>query len=242
MGSEIQFLSDEIKISGTDFTFQIALIKSKWAIRIIDRAENKILMVNKLKKTTDAVITDNIKNSLGRKFGKELIEKIDFFDLGGKMPALLRKIQDFKDKEEQANESDPAAESSIKLVGSTKRIERIMDRKMKTQTSDSFWSTYSSVKSTKPIENQSTPPEITFDISAIESTYKQPKTPPIVNAPPPQPVASKPAEVKSPEGKHPDTPDLSESLSVLGLTCPNCGAEVDFDDVVCKNCSFFLED
>lgn len=235
MGSEIQFLSDEIKISGTDFTFQIAEIKDKWAIRIIDRAANKILMVNKLKKTTDAVITDNIKNSLGRKYGKEIIEKIDFFDLGGKMPDLLRKIQEFKDKEEKPTVSEAGLDPDVKLVGSTKRIERIMDRKKKTKSSDSFWSTYSSVKTTAATAPENAA-EITFDMSAMESAFKEPEKPPIVSTPTPTATPSIPTPTT------PATPDLTESLSVLGLTCPNCGAEVDFDDTVCKSCSFFLED
>jgi len=243
MGSEIQFLSDEIKISGTDFTFQIAQIKNKWAIRIIDRKANNILMVNKLKKTTDTVITDNIKNSLGRKYGKEIIQKIDFFDLGGKMPDLLRKIQEFKDKEAKEKSSEGGIDPTVKLVGSTKRIERIMDRKKDKKKSDSFWSTYSSVKTTAATAPENAA-EISFDMSAIESTIKEPEKPPIINTPAPSPTPSTPAP--APPTVSPPTPsvtpDLAESLSVLGLTCPNCGAEVDFDDAVCKSCSFFLED
>ena len=156
---------------------------------------------------------------------------------GGKKPSRVLPTK----KEAEQIGLDP----SVKLVGSTKRIERIMERKKGSQKSDSFWSTYSSVKTKAPTAPENVA-DIKFDMSAIEETYTKPETPPIINTPTPTPTPETPTPAPdTPTPSAPSsspTPDLSESLSVLGLTCPNCGAEVDFDDAVCKNCSFFLED
>ena len=247
MGKDVQFLSDEIKIAGTNYTFQIAQIKNKWAIRIIDRKENKIIIVNKLKKTTDAVITDNIKNSLGRKFGKKIIQEIDFFDLGGKMPDLLRKIQEYKDKKEQEKEMD-GIDPKVKILASTDKLEELIKKKRKTASkSDSFWSTYSSADMAAKKSAEKETPTISFDLGAIESQYHgspsqsaettpvpsnapTPTQPSVQNSvPPPNIAPSVPQE--SPQTPK-ISPDLADSLSVLGLTCPNCGAEVDLDDEI----------
>ena len=239
MGSDIQFLSDEIKIAGTDFTFQVAQIKNKWAIRIIDRKANKILMVNKLKKTTDAEITDNIKNSLGRKFGKEIMSQIDFFDLGGKMPDLLKKIQAYKDNLE-ANKEKEGIDTKVKVIGTTDKLEEMLKKKKSdSKPSDSFWTTYSSAdvqSKTKTTEEQ---PTITFDLGAIESTYQSsqvssPKPHPTISPPPTKPSSTSPSNVPNVE--------LADSLSILGLTCPQCGAEIDLDQEICPSCGFLLED
>ena len=241
MGSDIQFLSDEIKIAGTDFTFQIAQIKNKWAIRIIDRKENKILMVNKLKKTTDTEITDNIKNSLGRKFGKKIMDEIDFFDLGSRMPDLLKRILEYKDSIETNKEKD-GIDSKVKVIGSTDKLDEMLQKKKSdSRPADSFWSTYSTADAqakTKPKEEQ---PTITFDLGAIESTYKDSQgssstSTPVISSP-----SSTPASAKTTPSNIPNS-GLGDSLSILGLTCPQCGAEIDIDQEICPSCGFLLED
>ncbi|NHI91176.1 MAG: zinc ribbon domain-containing protein [Candidatus Lokiarchaeota archaeon] len=242
MGSDIQFLSDEIKIAGTDFTFQIAEIKSKWAIRIIDRKENKIIMVNKLKKTTDAEITDNIKNSLGRKFGKKIMSEIDFFDLGSKMPDLLKRIQDYKDSLEVNKEKD-GIDTKVKLIGSTDKLEEMIKKKKSdSRPADSFWSTYSSADTSAKKDVSNDKLEITFDLGAIESQYhSSTQSPSTAQSSTPSPSIV-PTTSPTPPAIPKPTSGLGDSLSILGLTCPQCGAEIDIDQEICQSCGFLLDD
>ncbi|NVM03176.1 MAG: hypothetical protein HWN67_12610 [Candidatus Helarchaeota archaeon] len=89
-----EFITERTEIKGTQCSFQIAFIKQKWAIRIIDHKENKVIKVAELKKISSTYITHVIQDIIGRKFGEDV--QIDEMDLGGKMAELLKQINDFQ--------------------------------------------------------------------------------------------------------------------------------------------------
>ncbi|MHC1591811.1 MAG: TFIIB-type zinc ribbon-containing protein [Candidatus Helarchaeales archaeon] len=209
-------MSDEIKIAGTDFTFQVAELKGNWAIRIINRKENKVLTVEKLVNTTDAAITDVIKNVLGRKYGKELVQKIDFFDLGSKMPALLKQIHEFKTKGGVSKPASPKpAAAPVSMPMRPKRKP------------DDFWSAYASASTSLNVEASLQNESISF---TSNQASVQPEAPPVES----QPV--QPAQPAQPAPEIDTASILDSTLSILGVKCPKCGAEVDNDEDRCPYC------
>ena len=158
--AKTDFLSEKIEIKGTPCSFQVASVRKKWAMRVIDDKEKSVLKVVKLNKVTSATITDYIRDIVGRKYSfKEY--KIDEMDLGSKMAKLLRAVDTF---EKTGVAPKPvAAEPSVKK-GAHKP--------------DSFWSAYSSAVS-KPVETQPTTESATSDsmISFTDDPNPQPTTP-----------------------------------------------------------------
>ena len=215
------FITNKIPVKGTPCDFQVASVKKKWAIRIIDNNENKVLKVIKLKKITSAAITDVIRDVIGRKYGKDY--KIDEMDLGAKMATLLKQIDTY-----QKTGVAPELEMPIEEPKPTKPPAAFGKP---TRQPDSFWSAYStavskpvelpaeeqSIQPTTSSESKNTAPAISFLTSTTPPTTAT--TPPSTIPPPPKPSA-----------------DLSETLSILGVNCPNCGAEVDIELDVCPNC------
>ncbi|MFX1449205.1 MAG: zinc ribbon domain-containing protein [Promethearchaeota archaeon] len=215
--AQTEFITDKIEIAGTPCSFQIASVRKKWAMRVIDNTDNKVLKVVKLKKVTSAVITDHIRDIVGRKYSLKDYP-IDEMDLGAKMATLLKQVDDFQKTGELPTPS-PKIESKPKPAVKIGKA---------TSQPDSFWSTYSTAVS-KPVE---LPDESTMQpTQTAETTPTQPKisfqeTPlvPQISKPPPQ-----------------TSSELDETFSILGVKCPNCGAEVDYDAEVCPNCGTPLD-
>ncbi|MFX0137450.1 MAG: zinc ribbon domain-containing protein [Candidatus Hodarchaeota archaeon] len=200
-----EFITEKIPIKGTPCSFQIASVRGKWAMRVIDNTNNKVLKVVKLKKVTSAVITDNIRDIVGRKVSLK-DHPIDEMDLGAKMATLLKQVDDFQ--------KTGALPKPITIEAKPKPAIRM---KKTASAPDSFWSAYSTAV-TKPADLETTPstkPVISFG----QNTPTQPET-----TPPTQPPS-----------------ELDEVFSILGVKCPNCGAEVDYDADICPNCGNPIE-
>ena len=222
----VTFISKEIKIKGTNFTFQVAELKGNWAIRIINRKENKVLTIEKLKNTSDAAITDKIKNILGRKFGAKFMKKIDFFNLGAQMPELLTQIYEYKEtgKLPGGGKVQSAVPEGIVQVAAKKE-----------RRPDDFWSAYSTAPKAKPLQDE----EISF-IAETTNAPVQTSTQPMLY------VDENGVQWYQDETglwhqysgtQQPlDSAELESSLSILGVNCPMCGAEVDIDDEKCPSC------
>ncbi|MHA1143928.1 MAG: zinc-ribbon domain-containing protein [Candidatus Helarchaeota archaeon] len=211
---KVSFISDEIKIAGTDFTFQVAELKGNWAIRIINRKDNKVLTVEKLANTTDAAITDVIKNVLGRKYGKELVQKIDYFDLGGKMPALLQKIQEFKNTGKVPEPTMPVT-TAAPTASPAKP----------TRKPDDFWSAYASAS-----------PSIQRAPSLQEESISFVPEQPVENDTPTPQIDYPEMQYSAPPPTIDTASALDSTLSILGVKCPKCGAEIDNDEDRCPYC------
>jgi len=219
--AKTDFLSEKIKIKGTPCSFQVASVRKKWAMRVIDEKESKVLKVVKLDKITSATITDNIRDIVGRKYSLKDYP-IDELDLGSKMAKLLRDVDTFQ--------KTGVAPKPISQEPTGPKI----SVKKPTRQPDSFWSAYSSAV-TNPTafvpEQPTTQPESTETASTSESmiSFTQPSE---TSTAPTQPTPTPP---------QPST-ELDESLSILGVTCPVCGAEIDIDSDVCPSCGTKIED
>lgn len=206
---KVTFLSQELEIKGSHFTFQIAELKGNWAIRIIDRKKNKILTVVKLPRTTDAAITEKIKDVLGRKYGKKLIKKIDFFDLGGKMPELLQQIHTYKETGQLPDGSKIGSAMPDGVVTVSKE-----NRKP-----DSFWSAYASAPKAEPASYSLEAESISFDMGALGGDQGQPQQQ--------QPAPTSSALDSSLSILGVNCPSCGQEVDIEHTHCPNCGKELD---------------
>ncbi len=185
-------------------------------MRVIDNTNNKVLKVVKLKKVTSAVITDYIRDIVGHKYSLK-DHPIDEMDLGAKMATLLKQVDDFQKTGALPTPITPQAgpKPTIKM-------------KKPTSQPDSFWSAYSTAV-TKPAEIK--------DQSNIqqEITTETTTTEPVISFG--QNLPSHPTPTQSVE----TSSELDEVFSVLGVNCPNCGAEVDYDAEICPKCGTPIE-
>lgn len=216
------FISGKIEIKGTACTFEIASVKNKWAIRVVDNKEKKILKVVKLNKITSASITDAIHDIIGRKYGKGRI--IDELDLGEKMAELLNQIDTYQ-KTGVAPEIKPTpSEAEEEMISKS-----TADIKKKERQPDSFWSAYSTAIS-KPY----TPPPI--EQESVFNSNGSTQTESTISFETTTPTESQ--SLTTPQ----ETPtELKDTLSALGVICPLCGAEVGIDDEVCPKCGTRIE-
>ncbi|NVM02781.1 MAG: zinc ribbon domain-containing protein [Candidatus Helarchaeota archaeon] len=214
--AKTEFITEKIPVKGTPCSFQIASVRKKWAMRVIDNTNNKVLKVVKLKKVTSAVITDNIRDIVGRKYSLK-DNPIDEMDLGAKMATLLKQVDDFQ--KTGALPTPSTVQAKPKPAIRTKQT---------ASKPDSFWSTYSTAIS-QPVELTNE------NVIQPEISTETPPTEPVISFGqnhPTHPAPTQPAQASS---------ELDEVFSVLGVNCPNCSAEVDYDAEVCPNCGTPIE-
>ncbi|MHA1379966.1 MAG: zinc ribbon domain-containing protein [Candidatus Helarchaeota archaeon] len=216
--AKTEFLSERIQIKGVPCSFQVASVRKKWAMRVIDEKDNKVLKVVKLDKVTSAAITDNIRDIVGRKYSLQEY-KIDELDLGSKMSGLLRNIDTFQ-------KTGVVPKTSKSEPGAGKPTQPKLMIKKPSRQPDSFWSAYSTAV-TNPPNLASEEDNVQPEASSNSISFEQPTTTESESATPTVPVYSE---------------DLDETLSILGVKCPVCGAELDPDADKCPHCGTKIEE
>ncbi len=206
-------ISTEKQIPGTNCTIQIGVLQNQtrsWGVKLTQAG--KILTAKPIKKLIDVEIVGIIRDTIGKTVA------LDTFELGVTMSELLREVYEkIRGKQKEAEPQKPAPQPTPAIISPQPAIQ-------------------------PPV--QSAPAPADFQVSSASST----STPKVddfwssysnVEVPPPsvhpEPVSGQPVQpavsVQSPQAG-----GLDDAMSVLGITCPNCGYEVDADVNKCPFC------
>ncbi len=228
MGSLVQIkfapLSGEKIIPGTDFKIQIGVIQNEtrsWGVKLTHGG--KVIAAKRIKKLIDVEIVGIIRDTIGKKVA------LDTFELGSAMSALLREVYEKlqgKQEKPKPQEAAPVASPPPKPAPAAAP---------QPQPAEPQTAPQQPVEQMPALDNINIPTSQPLPEPAGDSFWSSYSSLETTSAPAPQ-QATPTAPPAPQQTASTVSSDLDDAFAILGISCPNCGQEVDPDEETCPHC------